>query len=146
MDREKAFGSPLVGVAPSARDGQHTCPCFQRGICFVEGVRFLCLILRGSVLLSTLVASISVGAPLDVKQSDDAGKEKPATQEEKGEKGEYQPPPPVVTEHTVTLPGGKMLNYKAITGYLLIRDTKEGTQSGEGFRQGISQRECARPT
>jgi hypothetical protein len=38
MDREKAFDSPLVGVAASARDGQHTYPCFPRGICFVEGV------------------------------------------------------------------------------------------------------------
>ncbi len=95
------------------------------------------------VLLSTLVASISVGAPLDAKQSGDAGKEKPATQEEKGEKGEYQPPPPVVTEHTVTLTGGKMLNYKAITGYLLIRDTKEGTRpendSGKESAKGSAQ-------
>ena len=82
------------------------------------------------VLLSTLIATISVGAPapVEVKQSADSGKEKPNVQEEKGEKGEYLPPPPVVTDHTVTLPGGKTLNYKAITGYLLIRDTKEEVQ------------------
>jgi carboxypeptidase C (cathepsin A) len=77
------------------------------------------------VILSTLVASISVGAPLDVKQSAGTEKEKPASEEEKGAKFEYQPPPPVVTEHTMTLSPGKTLNYKAITGYLLIRDTKQ---------------------
>ena len=53
------------------------------------------------LLLLTLVASISVGAPSDVKQTGDAGKDKPHAQEEKGEKGGYEPPPPVVTEHTV---------------------------------------------
>ncbi len=81
------------------------------------------------LLLSTLVASISIGAPSDVRQSGDPGKEKPVAQEEKAERGEYQPPPPVVTEHNVTLPGGKTLNYKAITGYLLIRETKQGPQA-----------------
>jgi carboxypeptidase C (cathepsin A) len=81
------------------------------------------------VVLSTLLASISFGAPSDVRPPGDPGKEKPTGQEEKVEKSEYQPPSPVVTEHTVTLPGGKTLNYKAITGYLLIRDTKEETQS-----------------
>jgi carboxypeptidase C (cathepsin A) len=78
--------------------------------------------------LSTLVVNISVGAPSDFKQVGDPGKEKPAGQEEKGERGEYQPPTPVVTEHTVTLAGGKILNYKAITGYLLTRDTKQESQ------------------
>jgi carboxypeptidase C (cathepsin A) len=82
------------------------------------------------VLLSTLIVTLSVGAPTpsEVKQPAEAGKEKPIVQEERGEKGEYQPPPPVVTEHTVTLSGGRTLSYKAITGYLLIRDTKEETQ------------------
>jgi carboxypeptidase C (cathepsin A) len=79
-------------------------------------------------LLAIFIANISVGAPLDVKQSGDAVKERAVAQEEPGQKGEYQPPAPVVTEHTVTLPGGKTLNYKAITGYLLIRDTKQETQ------------------
>jgi len=65
--------------------------------------------------------------------------------EEKGEKGGYEPPPPVVTEHTVTLSSGKTLNYKAITGYVLIRDTKQET-SREGLRQGTRQGEWARPT
>ena len=81
------------------------------------------------LLLSTLVASISSGAPSDLKQSVDSAKEKPTGQEEKAEKGGYEPPLPVVTEHTVTLPGGKTLHYKAIAGYLLIRDTKAETQS-----------------
>jgi carboxypeptidase C (cathepsin A) len=77
------------------------------------------------LLLSTLISSISFGAPSDVKQGGDVGKEKSGVLEEKGEKGGYEPPPPVVTEHTLTLADGKILNYKAITGYLLIRDTKQ---------------------
>jgi len=148
MGREKAFGSAL---APSLTSALTTVPevvivlaadprsgwivnmatelvsspesaSLKGSISMFDSARFL--------LLSTLVASISVGAPMDVKQPADAVKEKPAAQEEKGEKGEYQPPPPVVTEHTITLPGGKILNYKAITGYLLIRDIKPETQSG----------------
>jgi carboxypeptidase C (cathepsin A) len=85
-----------------------------------NSVRFL--------LISTLIANIALAAAADVQQSADPGKEKPAAPEEKGEKGGYEPPPPVVTEHTVTLANGKTLNYKAITGYLLIRDTKQETQ------------------
>jgi len=77
------------------------------------------------LFLSTLLANISIGAPPDVKPSADTAKEKPASQDEKVERGEYQPPAPVVTEHTVTLADGKVLNYKAITGYLLIRDAKQ---------------------
>jgi carboxypeptidase C (cathepsin A) len=80
------------------------------------------------LLLSTFVASISIGAPSDVKQPVEAAKEKPTGQEEKAEKGGYEVPQPVVTEHTVTLPGGKTLHYKAIAGYLLIRDTKQESQ------------------
>jgi carboxypeptidase C (cathepsin A) len=80
------------------------------------------------LLLSTFVASISIGAPSDVKQPVETAKEKPTGQEEKAEKGGYEVPQPVVTEHTVTLPGGKTLHYKAIAGYLLIRDTKQESQ------------------
>ncbi len=48
---------------------------------------------------------------------------KPAKPEEKPE--EFQTPPPVITEHTLTLPGGKTLKYKAITGYLLLTDSSK---------------------
>jgi carboxypeptidase C (cathepsin A) len=51
-----------------------------------------------------------------------ADSEKEKTQEEKP--SDVKEVPPVVTEHSVTLPDGKVLNYKAVTGYLLIRDTK----------------------
>jgi len=82
------------------------------------------------LLSSTLLASLSVGAPVDLKQSDDAGKQKPASAEEdKVDKAEPQESAPVVTEHTVTLPGEKTLSYKAIAGYLLIRDTKQESQT-----------------
>jgi carboxypeptidase C (cathepsin A) len=85
-----------------------------------DSVRFL--------LISALIANISLGAPGDIQQSGDAGKEKPAALEEKGGKGGYEPPPPVVTEHTVTLADGKTLTYKAVAGYLLIRDTRQESQ------------------
>src|SRR3974377_2291025 len=80
------------------------------------------------LLSSTLVESVSVGAPVDIKQPDDAARQKPATQEDKGDKVEPQETAPVVTEHTVVLPGEKTLSYKAIAGYLLIRDTKQESQ------------------
>jgi carboxypeptidase C (cathepsin A) len=80
------------------------------------------------LLLSAFIATSSFGALPDLKQPGDAGKEKPAPQEEKGGKGEYEPAPPVMTEHTVTLPDNRTLNYKAITGYLLIRDTNPESQ------------------
>jgi carboxypeptidase C (cathepsin A) len=83
------------------------------------------------LLLSTLFTSVSIGAPVDVKQpgdTDKESKEKVTAPEQKEEKGEYQPPPPVVTEHTVILANGKALNYKAVAGYLLIRDMKQGSQ------------------
>src|SRR6202011_1555543 len=100
--------------------------CFHREICFVWPI-FMFDSARLLMLL-TLFASASLGAPSDLKQSAEAGREKPAAEGEKGEKGGYQPPTPVVTEHTVTLADGRALSYKAITGYLLIRDTKQETQ------------------
>jgi carboxypeptidase C (cathepsin A) len=48
---------------------------------------------------------------------------KPAKAEEKLE--EFETPPPVITEHTLTLAPGKTLKYKAITGYLLLRDSSK---------------------
>ena len=48
-------------------------------------------------------------------------KPSPSAKEEKTT--EFEPPPPVVTEHSLTLPDGKTLRYKAIAGYLLLRDT-----------------------
>jgi carboxypeptidase C (cathepsin A) len=77
-------------------------------------------------LLSTLVVSAAIGAPPDVKPSPDAAKEQTAP--DKNSKIDYQPAPPVVTDHIVTLPGGKTLSYKAIAGYLLIRDNKPEIQ------------------
>jgi carboxypeptidase C (cathepsin A) len=82
------------------------------------------------LLSSTLFASLSGAAPVDLKQPDDTGKQKPASQEEdKLDKVEPEESAPVVTEHTVTLPGAKTLSYKAIAGYLLIRDTKQESQT-----------------
>ena len=48
-------------------------------------------------------------------------KPNPSAKDEKS--SDFEPPPPVVSEHSLTLPDGKTLRYKAITGYLLLRDT-----------------------
>ncbi len=76
--------------------------------------------------MSTLAVGTAIGAPADLKPVPDATKDQ--TPSEKNAKGEYQPPPPIVTDHTVTLAGGKTLSYKAIAGYLLIRDYKPEPQ------------------
>ncbi|MBV9672318.1 MAG: peptidase S10 [Verrucomicrobia bacterium] len=40
--------------------------------------------------------------------------------------------PPIITEHSIKLPDGRTLNYKAITGYLLLRDTSlEKSKTGD---------------
>ncbi|HEX7194322.1 MAG TPA: hypothetical protein VF207_05075 [Chthoniobacterales bacterium] len=98
-------------------------------------------------LLLALIAKFAFGASPNVKASDEEGKESPTAQEnkaekddkgakeakkeetEKAEKGDLQPSPPVTAEHAVTLPGGKTLSYKTITGYLLLRDTKEDARA-----------------
>ena len=67
----------------------------------------------------------------EAKQVVQGEKEEKEANEEKGKKGDLQPPPPVITEHTVALPDGKTLNYRAIAGYLLLRDTKENSHSPE---------------
>ncbi len=53
------------------------------------------------------------------KKSDD----KPDKDKEKDK--DKEPPAPVVTDHTITLPGGRVLRYKATAGYLTLRDTAE---------------------
>jgi carboxypeptidase C (cathepsin A) len=82
----------------------------------------------GLLLVSTLAANLAVAAPVDLKQPDDAGKEKIAPPEVKPDKGDFQEAAPVVTEHTVTLPGDRTLSYRAIAGYLLIRETRQESQ------------------
>jgi carboxypeptidase C (cathepsin A) len=67
-------------------------------------------------VLPILLVHLAIGAP----STPDTGKEKPS-EEKPSEPKEI---PPVVTEHSVALPGSKTLSYKAITGYILIRDTK----------------------
>ncbi len=42
---------------------------------------------------------------------------------------EAEPPAPVVTDHTITLAGGRVLKYKATAGYLTLRDTDESKDS-----------------
>ena len=55
-------------------------------------------------------------------------KDKPADADKKtAEKSDKdkEPPAPVVTDHTITLSGGRVLKYKATAGYLTLRDTSE---------------------
>ena len=84
------------------------------------------------LLVSTLAANLAVAAPVDLKQSDDTGKEKALALELKPDRGDFQEVAPVITEHTVTLPGNQTLSYRAIAGYLLIRDTKQESQPEKG--------------
>jgi carboxypeptidase C (cathepsin A) len=99
------------------------------------------------LLLSAFITSISGAAPLEVKPLGDVSKETPSVQEEKDEKGDYQAPPPVVTEHTMTLPSGKTLSYKAIAGYLLLRDTRQEAQpEKEPGKEGENARERLDPS
>ena len=64
-------------------------------------------------------------------------KDKPAQPDKKDadkDKGsqEKEPPAPVVTDHTITLPGGRVLRYKATAGYLTLRDTSEPKGDDKG--------------
>jgi carboxypeptidase C (cathepsin A) len=78
------------------------------------------------LLLPILITDFAFGAPKNSKP--DADKKDAKSSNEKDKADKPQEVPPIVTEHTVKLPGNKTLNYKAITGYLLIRDTKGDTK------------------
>jgi carboxypeptidase C (cathepsin A) len=110
------------------------------------------LLLRRSFILflSFLTMKLAFGVPPDSKTSEEEAKENTVAQgkegqadkepkdadEEKVKKVDVQPAPPAITDHTVTLPDGRTLNYKAITGYLLLRDTKEGSHPAEESEKG----------
>jgi carboxypeptidase C (cathepsin A) len=76
-----------------------------------EPVSFLILLMSGTMLLGQNPKPSPSESP----------KPNPSAKDEKS--SEFEPPPPVVTEHSLTLPDGKSLRYKAITGYLVLRDT-----------------------
>ena len=76
-----------------------------------EPVSFLILLMSGTMLLGQNPKPSPSEPP----------KPNPSAKDEKS--SEFEPPPPVVTEHSLTLPDGKSLRYKAITGYLVLRDT-----------------------
>ncbi len=52
-------------------------------------------------------------------------KDKPADTAKKDKEKDKEPPPPVVTDHSITLPGGRVLKYKTTAGYITLRDTAE---------------------
>jgi carboxypeptidase C (cathepsin A) len=76
-----------------------------------EPVSFLILLMSGTMLLAQNPKPSPSESP----------KPNPSAKDDKS--SEFEPPPPVVTEHSLTLPDGKTLRYKAITGYLVLRDT-----------------------
>ena len=101
------------------------------------------------VFVAFLLGKYAFGAALDSQARAEMGKESPVAQgdkqgkeneakEDKADKKVVQPPSPVVTEHAVTLAEGKTLSYKAIAGYLLLRDTKEEARAGEGNEKDTS--------
>ena len=85
---------------------------------------------------ATLLIFLTGGAKLLPGQTarptpQESAKPSPSAKEEKSR--EFEVPPPVVTEHTLSLPEGKTLKYKAITGYLLLRDSvAEQNQAQDG--------------
>ena len=66
--------------------------------------------------LAEIVKAASDNSNADKKADDKPDKDK-------------EPPAPVVTDHTITLPGGRVLRYKATAGYLTLRDTSEPKDS-----------------
>src|ERR1700747_3687716 len=108
------------------------------------------------IFLASLIANYAFGAAPESQAPAEAGKESPVApgdkqgkeneaKEDRAEKKDVQPPPPVVTEHTVTLAGGKTLSYKAIAGYLLLRDTKEQAHAGEGNEKDTGKQNVGSP-
>jgi carboxypeptidase C (cathepsin A) len=73
-----------------------------------------------SLLILLMSGTMLLGQTPKPSPSESA-KPNPSAKDQKS--SEFEPPPPVVTEHSLTLPDGKSLRYKAITGYLLLRDT-----------------------
>jgi hypothetical protein len=88
--------------------------------------------LRGLLFVGLFGLTIGAGAQTKPSESPAKEKEKPKEDAEKSAKEEFQPPPPVVTDHTVTLSNRKVLSYKAITGYLLIREAMPPKPPEEG--------------
>jgi carboxypeptidase C (cathepsin A) len=87
-----------------------------------KGTTMLQISLRkpAGLLISLLTGTMLLGQTPKPSPSE-APKPSSSAKEEK--ETEFEPPPPVVTEHSLTLSDGKTLRYKAITGYLLLRDT-----------------------
>ncbi len=82
-----------------------------------------------TVALAGCLTSSGLGADPTPEASP---KDKPAEAEKKpADKPDKdkEPPAPVVTDHTITLPGGRVLRYKATAGYLTLRDTSEPKDS-----------------
>ncbi len=63
-------------------------------------------------------SSVALADPPDPKAAD-----------KKPDAKENEAPAPVVTHHTLTLPGGRVLNYQATAGYLTLRDLTEPKDS-----------------
>ena len=75
-----------------------------------------------------LAAGLTAGGLLAEPTPEPSPKDKPADADKKADDKsdkEKEPPAPVVTDHAITLPGGRVLKYKATAGYLTLRDTSE---------------------
>ena len=126
---------------------------FLRGLRMKLSSMYMNLVVRRNLGIGLVAMTMLLAGSAPAKAQQEAKKPAPEeTQKEKASpsapperKGEFEPPPPVVTDHMLTMPGGATLKYKAIAGYLLLRDTAEGKkaevadreQAGHPEREGI---------
>jgi carboxypeptidase C (cathepsin A) len=89
-----------------------------------EPTSFLILAASGTILLGQTPKPSPSESP------------KPNLSAKEEKSSEFEPPPPIVTEHSLSLPDGKSLRYKAITGYLLLRDTVAEQNRAQSVQEG----------
>jgi carboxypeptidase C (cathepsin A) len=90
------------------------------------------LLCAGCLVFSAFGAEPTPG-PSPEPKSGDADKKHSDKDKDNADK---EPPPPVVTDHSITLPGGRLLKYKATAGYLTLRDTSENAGGEHDAKKG----------
>jgi carboxypeptidase C (cathepsin A) len=92
----------------------------------------LTLLCAGCLVFGAFGAEPTPGPSPDPKSSE--GDKKQSDKDK--DAADKEPPPPVVTDHSITLPGGRLLKYKATAGYLTLRDTSENAGGEHDGKKG----------